>query len=81
MNCERSQRRDWQRTVAIGLGRALTKDEARAITLAWRHYSADRNYAGPWPLDLMAQWKEQDERTANIRRRLSASGLNPELKP
>lgn len=39
MNSERSMRRDWQRQVAMGLGRQLTKQEAKLVAAAWSAYN------------------------------------------
>jgi hypothetical protein len=66
MNCERSQRRDWQRIVAMGLGRQLTKQEAREVADAWRAkkaaFKARRGSAfTQWPSTFVARWKPKTE--------------------
>ena len=58
MHSERSERRAWQREVAIGLGRQLTRDEAETVRVAWQAYSHSRgDHVGPWPATFVAQWR------------------------
>lgn len=60
VNCERSQRRAWQKMVAIGLSRPLSKAEAKQVADAWRESEKYRTsaagYAGPWPSDFVKRW-------------------------
>lgn len=62
MNCERSERRDWQRIVAMGLGRQLTKAEAKEVEDAWRtmkNLRKERRLAEVtvYPKTFIARWR------------------------
>lgn len=60
MHSERSERRAWQREVAIGLGRTLTPDEAERVRVAWQRYDRNRaTYRGPWPESFVLEWKNE----------------------
>lgn len=48
MNTETSQRRHWQRIVSMGLGRQLTKAEAKYVADTWREYRTSLKSGAPF---------------------------------
>ena len=69
MNCERSERRDWQRIVAMGLGRQLTRQEAKEVEDAWRTMKNLRkarrlNEVTVYPKTFVTRWKTTTQEVA-----------------